>query len=145
MSANMSSSDKPLTGVRILLVDDENMIREVVRDDLLFLGATTIEAEDGFKAIELLSKETVDVVVSDFRMPVCDGMEFAEKMKSQFAHPPPLLFLTGYADITSDNRDAISKYRILEKPYEIDSLLQIITELIRPSSTNSNPSNGNAA
>ena len=58
---------------RILIVDDEQMIREVVREYALINGYEVAEASDGLEALELVEKEDFDCVILDIMMPKLDG------------------------------------------------------------------------
>ena len=69
---------------RVLVVDDEPMSRLVIVHTLKLHGLHCIEAEHGNDALELLNKEnfTCDLILTDLRMPVCNGIEFINKIQS---------------------------------------------------------------
>ena len=84
---------------RVLLVDDDNAVREVTASILHDLGYGVVEAGSGGAALELLDRETeIDLLLVDFAMP---GMNGAEVAREVLARRPglPILFVTGYADL----------------------------------------------
>ena len=66
---------------RILIVDDEAMIRELVKKYAVFEGHEAFEAEDGFAAIEMVKQNAYDVVVMDVMMPQLDGFSSVKKIR----------------------------------------------------------------
>ena len=82
--------------MRILLVDDESLIRMDLRDQLEALGHTIIgEAEHGARGLELVRETRPDVVLMDVKMPVLDGIEAARQM--QHLGIAPVVLLTAYS------------------------------------------------
>ena len=65
---------------RILIVDDEQMIREVVREYALINGYEVAEASDGLEALELVEKEDFDCVILDIMMPKLDGFSACKQI-----------------------------------------------------------------
>jgi DNA-binding NtrC family response regulator len=83
-------------GVQILVVDDRESVREVLREQLCELGYSVLEASDGLEALALLKRVAIDLVVSDLRMPRLDGLGLLERTRS--GGPPTLLF-SAHADV----------------------------------------------
>lgn len=69
---------------RILVVDDDTMVRMTIRAGLQRAGHDVLEAGDGFEAIGVLEKSEVDLVVSDIIMPEVDGIGLLLKLRKQF-------------------------------------------------------------
>ena len=67
---------------KILVVDDEQSLREVLSIMLKRAGYAVTSATDGEEAIELLHREIFDLVITDLRMPKIDGMEVLKAVKS---------------------------------------------------------------
>ena len=86
---------------RVLVVDDEPLVRQVVRMTLEKAGYDVLEAENGEKAIEAINENenplVLDVVICDIRMPKINGVEAIEYFQRQYPHVP-LIVLTGYPD-----------------------------------------------
>ncbi len=67
--------------MKILIVDDEKLIRDVIREYALNESFETEEAENGKEALEIIEKENIDLVVLDVMMPKMDGLTFLKEMK----------------------------------------------------------------
>src|SRR2546421_11044671 len=124
-----------LAGVRVLLVDDEELIRRPMARFLSKRGAEVTEAGDGVAALERLRSAGADpqVILADLRMPRMDGAEFYERLleeRPQLA--ARVLFLSG--DIThlaGRGLAEISRDRVLVKPVELVELERRISEFVQ--------------
>ncbi len=115
----------------ILFVDDEenvlNSLRRLFHDEpwnLFF-------ADSGSKGLEILKKEKVDLVISDVRMPVMDGLAFLKQVKEIYPHIVRI-FLSGYADKTAIVT-ALSEgcaQQLLPKPWDDDKLKGVIRDAL---------------
>ncbi len=108
----------------LLLVDDEANILNALRRLFRPHGYRVLTAESGAAGLELMSSESVDLVISDMRMPQMNGAEFLERVQTE--HPDVVrILLTGYADLDSTiaaiNHGGI--YRYLAKPWEENDVL----------------------
>lgn len=66
---------------RLLIVDDEPQIRELIKKYATFEKYETIEAENGLEAIEIVKKEVVDLIIMDIMMPVLDGYSSVKEIR----------------------------------------------------------------
>jgi two-component system, OmpR family, response regulator len=89
-----------LEPLRILAVEDEPEVLDVIRAMLVAAGHTVISAASGREALELFEREPVDVVVTDLGMPGMTGLTLAEEVKRR--RPVPVVLLTGWADELDD-------------------------------------------
>jgi len=85
----------------ILVVDDEENIRELYREELESEGYTVFTAESAEKALEILDREKIDVVILDLRMPGTDGLAALEKMMVK-KRDLSVLINTAYAEHRND-------------------------------------------
>jgi two-component system, cell cycle sensor histidine kinase and response regulator CckA len=85
-------------GSIVLLVDDDDMLRELLARTLADAGYSVITASDGDEALALASTlhEELGLVVTDIRMPVMDGLTLAANL-AEFRPPPAILFISGFA------------------------------------------------
>jgi signal transduction histidine kinase/ActR/RegA family two-component response regulator len=99
---------------KLLLVDDDNAVREVLSASLTDLGYEVVEAGSGGAALETLQREAdIDLVVLDFAMPGMNGAEVARRIEAR--HPGlPILFVTGFADRTA--LAGVGESHIIGKP-----------------------------
>lgn len=110
----------------LLIVDDEKNIREGLAVSLEMDGYNTFLAEDGKKALEVLIKEDIDLVVSDLKMPVMSGSELLKKIAS--AYPSiPVIILTGHGTVENAvvaMRDGA--YDFITKPVNLEHLTLLV-------------------
>lgn len=121
----VAPKDPALDGKRVLLVDDEEIIRETVRDVLSGCGCRVTAIEDGLNAVELLGREEFDLVLSDIKLPGKNGYEvFATARKANAAVPVILMTGFGYDPnhaIVRAHREGLSS--VLFKPFKVDQLV----------------------
>jgi signal transduction histidine kinase/CheY-like chemotaxis protein len=111
---------KPPRNATILLVDDDNEVREVTRAMLHELGHVVLEAGSGRAALGVLQRETgIDLLIVDFAMPGMNGTEVARLAHAQ--QPDlPVLFVTGFAD--RGGLAGVDDAFIIGKPFHYDEL-----------------------
>ncbi|KAB2927409.1 MAG: response regulator [Dechloromonas sp.] len=118
----------PLT---LLFVDDEPSILSALRRLFRPHGYRILIAESGQAGLDTLESETVDLVISDMRMPEMDGATFLKAVRSKWPGIIRIL-LTGYADITSTiaaiNEGEI--YRYIAKPWDDTEIVLIVREAL---------------
>jgi signal transduction histidine kinase/ActR/RegA family two-component response regulator len=111
-----------IRGSTILLIDDDNAVREVTRATLLELGYKVLEAGSGGAALDLIDREPkIDLMIADFAMPGMNGAEVA-RLAQEKRPKLPVLFVTGFADRTA--LAGISEAQIISKPFIDDELAQ---------------------
>jgi CheY-like chemotaxis protein len=112
---------------RILLVDDQQSVREAIRLLLSLDENTVIEAGNGAEAIDLFRRESFDLVITDFDMPKMKGNELAARIK-QRAPAQPILMITAYAERLGDFQNPVDA--ILIKPFQLEDLRQAMAKLL---------------
>ena len=118
---------------RILVVDDDTAVREMVCDALELAGYETFSANDGQQALSVLQKDHADLVVSDINMPKVDGFELVEKLRSR-GNQTPVVFLTARnekPDIGKGFRVGADDY--ISKPFGIEELVLRVAAILRRS------------
>ena len=128
----MRSVAAPQGKETILLVEDEEGVRGLVRTLLEELGYTVHEASNGADAVELYNKlhGKVDLVISDLIMPKLGGLDLSAQLK---AKRPDLriIFMSGYADQAIDNPQLQSGNQIfLSKPFRAETLARAVREVL---------------
>lgn len=112
---------------KVMFVDDEEAVRLSWNRYLSEYGFDVSTAEDGAEAISMLKREPVDVVVSDLKMPVIDGVELLEWIHDQQPRTQFIL-LTGYGNQAVENRVRdLGAYDYLNKPISPDTLAAVVT------------------
>nr|WP_294554493.1 response regulator [uncultured Rhodopila sp.] len=123
----------PATGRRrILLVDDNDAVRETLADLLESEGFQTVQAIDAAQAMMLMrSQPGFDVLVTDLSMPGADGITLINQAR-QIQRFLPAILLTGYAEqVTSVAVVAGGSFPVLRKPVEGERLVEQITVLLQ--------------
>ncbi len=107
----------------ILVVDDEEQIRNSLRGVLSDEGFAVLEAGDGRRALEVLGERTPDLVILDVWLPEIDGIALLEQIKSK--HPSlPVIIICGHANIEAAVRATrLGAADFIEKPFSLDALL----------------------
>lgn len=118
------------SGKRFLVVDDEPDLREILKDELEFEGATVAEAENGKKALELIKTDKFTAVISDIRMPGGDGVTLAREIKNQNAEDPVVILITGFADISSDEAYELGVEGFITKPFNLGPIRENIHRML---------------
>jgi CheY-like chemotaxis protein len=120
------SPEKAGAGRTVLLVEDEEAIREPVAQRLRDLGYRVLEAAHGPEALRLLEDGAhLDLLVTDVGLPVgVNGRQVAEAVR---AHRPgvPVLFLTGYA-----KADLPAEIEVIDKPFRLDALVRRVETIL---------------
>jgi signal transduction histidine kinase len=98
--------------LRVLAVEDEPEVLDLVRAMLTYAGHTVTTAASGREALDLFQRETIDVVVTDLGMPGMTGLVLADELKRQRA--VPVILLTGWADELDPIADAQRRRRCRE-------------------------------
>ena len=81
--------------MKVLIIDDESLIRDVVKEYCKNEGFNVLEAENGEEGLELLEANNVDIIVLDIMMPKMDGYTFFSKMKEKYDIPTIVLSARG--------------------------------------------------
>jgi len=116
-----------LAGKRILVVDDEDDIREILRDYLELEQAIVMTASNGLEAFEKYQKNDFDIILTDLKMPLMSGDEFIQKVVNYKAQYPKILVITGELNDTKIiNLLKKKDINLLKKPFTRDNLMQEI-------------------
>lgn len=118
--------------MRVLIVDDFSTMRRIVRNILRQLGFTNMtEADDGTAAWDILNREKIDFIVSDWNMPQMTGIELLRKVRASEQHQNiPFLMVTAEAqqeNILEAVQARVSNYIV--KPFTADTLKQKIDKI----------------
>lgn len=117
----------------IITVDDSSTMRRIIKNTLQKLGFETIlEAGNGVEALEVMSKNKVDMIVTDWNMPEMDGLTFvkAVRAKDEYKDLPILMITTEAAkeDILTALRSGVNNYVV--KPFTPETLQEKVFKLL---------------
>ncbi|MDE2434858.1 MAG: response regulator [Sphingomonadales bacterium] len=109
-------------GGRILLVEDEDMVRAVAERALTRAGYTVVSASDGDEGLEIIQQgEEFDLIVSDVVMPAMDGPSMVREVR-KIAPNLPVLFMSGYAEEQLRKQIDIAGVHFLPKPFSVQQI-----------------------
>jgi DNA-binding response OmpR family regulator len=118
---------------RILLIDDDDLVRSALSRILVHYGHTVIEASDGDVGLKLFPKIDVDLVITDLIMPEKCGFEVIKDLRKYFSRVK-LIVISGSARGSTKNYLNMAMYlgadRVLEKPFVSEELNVMIEELL---------------
>ena len=117
-----------ITPCRLLVIDDEPLVRETLASLLRAAGHTVTEAASGPAGLALLGTIPVDCVLTDLGMPEMTGWEVAKAVNASWPHLPVLL-LTGWGNLAADVPPGHRVARVLSKPIRREQLLAVIAEV----------------
>lgn len=110
---------------KVLIVDDETSIADLMKDALEFEGLQCHSLYSGNQAIEYLKENQVELVISDVRMPDGDGLallNFLNTMQS----PPKLIFITGHSEYSEETLKEQGALQVKFKPLVVDHFISDI-------------------
>jgi CheY-like chemotaxis protein len=121
----------PLSGIRLLFIDDEAVLRSGVQAFGELRGFTVLTASDGIEGLEIIRTSSIDAIVCDLRMPGMDGPAFHERLRRE---RPGLaartVFITGDVVTTSGRMTSI-RQPVLSKPFAFEKLEETLVALMR--------------
>lgn len=119
-----------MSGKAILVVDDELDLREIIASEFEFQGAVVFQAENVASAIQILESQSIDLVISDIRMPGATGIDLLDIMKTKNIVIPPIVLITGFADITLEDAFNRGAEALINKPFKLDDLVETSLRLL---------------
>lgn len=118
-------------GTRILVVEDESAIRELIRDSLALIEIETDGACDGLEALNKLRRQKFNLMILDLNLPKIDGLTLLSKIRDEGSHIPVLVLSARSQrdDITQGLKIGADDY--LVKPFGIEELILRVKAILR--------------
>jgi len=117
----------------VITVDDSSTMRRIIKNTLQKIGfETVLEAANGVEALDVLAKNEVDIIVTDWNMPEMDGLTFVKTLraKDEYKEIPILMVTTEAAkeDILTALKSGVNNYVV--KPFTPDTLKEKVYKLL---------------
>ena len=109
--------------IRILLAEDDEVMRSYLDRALTRSGYDVSAAATGGDALDLLQSGTYDLLLTDIVMPEMDGIELAQRAQ-ELDPAPKVMFITGFAAVALQASDAVPDARLLSKPFHLKDLVR---------------------
>lgn len=117
---------KSLHGKKILIVEDDDMLRELLVDLFRYAEAEVRQASNGTEAIKIIREFHIDAVITDVRMPGGDGIQLAKDIQT-LVQPRPFVFIcSGFNDLTKDMISQLNIVKVFSKPFDRDELTNTV-------------------
>lgn len=123
----------------ILIVDDEEFLRDALGYEFEKKGLRVFLAADVPQALEVFNANKIDLILSDYKMPKGSGVDLYQKVSSLNSSQNKLKFvlLTGFADVTEGQALEMGIRKVISKPFDRKSLVTSIMSLINEESSDS--------
>lgn len=121
---------------RILLAEDDDAMRALLARTLRRAGFDVIEASSGYEALEglargLIREPSLDLVISDVRMPGYDGLNILASLR-QACTPIPVILITAFGSTAAHAAAArLGAFAMVDKPFDVDDLLILVRSAVR--------------
>jgi DNA-binding response OmpR family regulator len=113
---------------QVLVVEDDEAIRNLLREVLVDDGYIVREAEDGERGLRLLESWQPDLVILDLGLPIVDGIEFRRRqVELGSASEVPVIVLSARHDVA---REDLGVAEFLRKPFDLDELLETVARVL---------------
>jgi DNA-binding NtrC family response regulator len=112
----------------VLIVDDEEALRDSIAFDFNRKGFQVLTAENGRAAFELVKEKKIHLVISDIRMSGGDGMKLLDEIKRRDPLVPCVILITGFADVTEAECLSRGARQVISKPFDRKVLMKSALE-----------------
>jgi CheY-like chemotaxis protein len=116
-----------LEDFNLLIVDDDESLRNTLCDFFTDEGAKVFSASNGEDALQISLVEKIDLILSDVKMPVMDGLELLKSLTDSDQKIPLIWLMTGQADLHEEGALALGAEGLLNKPFSLLNVLEKIT------------------
>jgi CheY-like chemotaxis protein len=125
---------------RVMVAEDDPEMRRLVADTLRKDGYEVVEVPDGGRMLVRVTDEcfrssmhTIDLIVSDVRMPVCSGLEIVRAIRDS-GWTVPVILMTAFGDDETRDRATGMNALLFDKPFDLDDLRSAVFSLVRSGS-----------
>ena len=114
----------------LLIVDDEEGIRESLTCHFEIDGFNIFTASGGIEALEVVKLHPIDFVISDVRMPEGDGIMLLKEIRKRNLEVPVVVMVTGFAELTPEEAKELGALDLLSKPFDVGKLESYIQQFV---------------
>ncbi len=114
----------------ILITDDDQRLRETIRDVLVPEGYRTLLASDGVEALKIVQQEQIDLVLLDMHMPRMSGLQTLQLLKQRQAPLPCILMSAQMDEVIRAEAERAEAFRVLRKPVSRFDLQDVVQQAL---------------
>ncbi len=119
-----------MTRKKILIVDDEKVIADVIQELLTLEGYIAVTANNGVMGFEKFNEEKPDLVLTDFMMPFMNGIELIKEIRKNPENDNvPIILTSSMSKVSSFENEGWQKF--IKKPTDINTIMDSIIELLK--------------
>lgn len=122
---------QPATKIRILVVDDDALLLDLLVDTLTSIGYDAVAAPGGVEALQILKDQRFDLMITDIKMPDVDGIQLLKKVRRYYSRMP-VLFITGV--VMPEIVGQAAPDGVLAKPFRISQIERLIEDALNKKS-----------
>lgn len=115
---------------RILVVDDDPIISDLLQETLMAEGYTVSKATNGAEALKLIQDDTFHLLITDFSMPAIDGLTLLKVSKRLMPYLQVILMTASREKEVLDEAIRLGAYVVLSKPIRQEEILMIVKEIM---------------
>ncbi|ARD49672.1 response regulator [Sporosarcina sp. P37] len=116
---------------KVLVVDDEEILRMLLTDTLEFEGFQVEEAEDGLEAFEKIQSNRYDAILLDYMMPRMTGLELLERLQPMELDVPVIMLTAKAQQTDQDTVMAMGASHFVPKPFSPNELTELVKSLLK--------------
>ena len=114
----------------VLLVEDEDLLRETIEDYLLMEGFEVTSVASGYAALDVFNHQDFDLILSDIKMPNGSGVDLLKAVREKKPGTPPyIVMMSGYSEYEWEDLKSFGADDFLVKPFDIDLMSEKIKSL----------------
>lgn len=115
---------------KILIVDDEDIIRFLLVDVLTSDEFEILEAANGKEAVEIIENDCPDLIITDTNMPIMDGFEVVEFLNKNNNTSPVIMMSANNSDAYRQKANSLGIRHIVIKPFSLDEIADLVNKLL---------------
>ncbi|MDT0575238.1 response regulator [Croceicoccus sp. F390] len=121
--------------IRILLAEDDDMMRSHITRVLHLAGHDVVAVRCGTEALPLLKRGCFDLLLCDIVMPEMDGIELAQRC-GRISPETKIVFITGFAAVAMRANRSVPNAKVLSKPFHLKDLVRHVEDMFNPGMAN---------
>jgi CheY-like chemotaxis protein len=122
--------------LQVLVIDDEPLVRSLLKQALENRGHTVTEAGNGQEGVRSFRENDIDLVITDHGMPVMNGLDAAFRIKKQKPQTPVLLITGWQAETDAIFQKPSSIDEFISKPFDLEKIVALVEEYGRKAKSN---------